>query len=185
MKRFAWIAIAVVASWLVLQPALAQTCPLPNPDDNEACVEVSVGATAEDIAQDLGQNWNLPDYACSTTGGNITITLEAGQSEEGERAIAFDVQADGMGGEPHSLNLIFVSPTGSANGPFDISAEFDGESAVLLRDGTTTFADIDLTVQTAPPPGPALPMLSGRRTALLLSGLLAAGVAMLVFRRMN
>jgi len=185
VKRFAWIAGAVVLLCLVVQPALAQTtCPPPDPEDNEACVGVSAGATAEDIAEDLGQNWNLPNYACSSTGASVTVTVEAGENEDGEKEVTFNVEADGNVDEPHALNFIFVSPTGSGEAPFDILLEFDGAEAVLLRDGTTNFADINIEVETAPPAQPGiLPMLSGTRTALLVFGLLAAGVAILAFRR--
>lgn len=170
------VGLLAVAAFLCLgtQPISAGGCP-----PSSACVDINAGANAEDIADDVGQNWNLPDYACSNTGASVEIEGEAGTKE-----IEFGVSGDGTVDDPHTLDLTVASTTASGEPPFDIFANFDEQGSILLRDGTTNFGQIDLTVTTAPPSSSTgLPLLSTRRTVLLVAGLLAAGIAILVFRR--
>ncbi len=174
MKKVVWLLAVAVFLCLGTQPISAGGCP-----PNSSCVGIGVGDTAEDIADDVGQNWNLPDYACSSSGASIEI-----EGENGTRGIEFGVDGDGTADESHTLDLTLAATTESGEPPFDIFADFDEAGPILLRDGTTNFGQIDLTVSTAPPGSTTnLPLLSPRRTVLLVAGLLAAGIAILVFRR--
>ena len=168
--------LLAVAAFLCLgtQPISAGGCP-----PNSSCVDVDVGDNGEDIADGVGQNWNLPDYACSSSGASVEIEGDAGTKE-----ISFGVGGDGTSDEAHTLDLTLAATTESGEPPFDIFADFDEAGPILLRDGTTNFGQIDLTVSTSPPSSSTgLPLLSTRRTVLLVAGLLAAGVAIIVFRR--
>ena len=76
------------------------------------CIIILVGSTAQEIADQVEDNWNLPDYSCSSSvlNGQIFVTIE-GKS----RSILYVVPA-GSTLQPHSYELRFMLPVG-AGGP--------------------------------------------------------------------
>ena len=126
--------LVVIAAALVfgVQPAQAQ-CGV-----DVMCIVILVGSTAQDIAEQVEDNWNLPDFACasSVVNGQIFVTI-SGKA----RTIRYVVPA-GSTLQQHEYELRFALPLSVGSPPFDMFVNFDNQGEQQIPDGLTTLGEI-------------------------------------------
>ena len=177
MRKITILFAAKVLVCLGDQPA-AGTCP-----EGAVCVTIEVGLTAAEVAAEIESNWNLPEFACDAPAPGVTaeggIEISTGS---GSRIIVYEIPATTVQNE-FEYEIRFSQQTGTgAQSPFDMFVNYDNTGEIMIRDGVTSFPEIDMIVSTPAEPA-ALTAIGSTGAVLFVAGLLAAGVAIILVRR--